>query len=330
MVFQQIVVSERQSMTEETKASIEKRIRRGRGFEPLHVRAGFTWLEKYHAATGAAERTEWLETLESIIHGILRPLGGIEEAVFDDRREGDTFFSFPAEWDTWVFDLAASVIVKNEDGELGRRLWQPILSFGLDRIHWVDAFLRAWFIRGLRVPGCEVNFFREWKAMIAYAWTQANWRQTVIKTHHSDEELFRHLMGFSSIGHGYLQDEKYRPFIARMKPEYEKWADWFFPHPEATSAFANFLTFPSSADHLRDGVRRLAETAAKFKEWHWRNFYHLDDALLKLLEHDWRTNSRAITRDTEIRKQFSTILKTMTDRQIPRALELQDQMRRAK
>lgn len=243
MVFQQIGVSERQPMTEEAKASIAKRIARGRGFESLHIRAGFSWLENFHAATGAAERTEWLETLENIIHGILRPLGGIEEAICDDRREGDTFFSFPGDWDTWVFDLAASVIAKTENGEIGRRLWQPILSFGLDRINWVDAFLRAWFIHGLQVPECEANFFREWKAMIAYAWTQENWRQTVIKIHHSDDELFRHLMGFSSSGHGYLRDEKYRSFIAGMKPEYEKWADAFFPHPEATAPLRISLPF---------------------------------------------------------------------------------------
>jgi hypothetical protein len=55
----------------------------------------------------------------------------------------------------------------------------------------------------------------------------------------------------------------------------------------------------------------------------------LEDALLKLLEHGWRANSRFIIKDAGIRKQFSTILKTMTDRQIPRALVLQDKMIRA-
>ena len=136
-------------------------------------------------------------------------------------------------------------------------------------------------------------------------------------------------MGFSSFGHGYCEDEKYRPYLASMKPEYAKWTDVFFPHPEATSSFANFLTFPSSVDYLRDGVRRLAEAATQFQEWHWGDFYHLDYALLKLLEHDWRENSRLISKDAGIRMQFSTILKTMTDRQIPRAMELQDKMIRA-
>jgi len=136
-------------------------------------------------------------------------------------------------------------------------------------------------------------------------------------------------MGFSSFGHGYFENERYRPYVASMKSEYDKWTDVFFPHPEATSAFATFLTFPSAVDYLRDGVRLLAEVSVQFQDWHWRDFYHLEYALLKLLEHDWRENSRLISKDSEIRRQFSTILKTMTDRQVPRAMELQDKMIRA-
>ena len=130
-------------------------------------------------------------------------------------------------------------------------------------------------------------------------------------------ELFHHLMGFSEFGRGYFKDKKYRPFVAGMKPEYDKWADTFFPHPEATGAFANFLTFPSSVDYLGDGMLRLAEASAKFKDWHWGDFYHLDDALLRLLQHVWSTNSALIRKNAGVRKRFSTILKTMTDRQIP-------------
>ncbi len=122
--------------------------------------------------------------------------------------------------------------------------------------------------------------------MIDYAWTRENLRQTPVRNHRSDGELFRHLMGFSSFGHGYFEDKKYRQYVASMKPEYDKWTENFFPHPEATSAFASFLTFPSSVDLLRDGVRRLAETSSMFEEWHWGDYYHLDYALLKLLEYD--------------------------------------------
>jgi len=73
----------------------------------------------------------------------------------------------------------------------------------------------------------------------------------------------------------------------------------------------------------------LAEASSQFQDWHWGDFYHLDSALLKLLEHDWRENSRVIKSDSGVRTDFSTILKMLTDRQIPQAMELQDKMVRA-
>lgn len=56
--------------------------------------------------------------------------------------------------------------------------------------------------------------------MIAFAWTKQNWRETEVRKHRSGVKLFRHLMGFSSFGHGYFQDEKYRASVATMKLEF--------------------------------------------------------------------------------------------------------------
>lgn len=327
MVRQQHEISHQEAQSSEVQAKIARRIKRCRGFQPLHIRAGFSWLERIEDAKDNVERGLIIATLENLLHGFLRPLGGIEEALFDDE-DHSTFFSVPGQWDTWIFDLVVSIIPRLKETESARRLWEPILSFGLDRVHWVDAFISRWFLRGGRVAGSEENFFREWKAMIAYAWTCENWRETTVRRRRSDDELFRNLMGLNGVGIVF-EDEKYRPYVNSMKPEYDKWLDAFLPGPDTTAAFARFLTSPSSIDFLRDGVRRLADVSREFEEWHWRDHYRLDSALLRLLEHDWSKNARLITKDADIRRQFSTILKSMTDRQIPRALELQDKMLRA-
>jgi len=329
MVRRQHKITYDEPLSEDVQASIAKRIKRWRGFEPMQLRAGLAWLARIEAAIDLKEQEEWITTLENLLLGVLRPLGGIDEALFDDKDD-NTFFSFPGQWDTWIFDLVAAVIPRAAQTHSVRLLWEPILSFGLDRVHWVDSFISTWFIHGLRVEGCESAFFREWKAMIAFAWTKQNWWQTEVRSHRSDDELFRHLMGFSRIGHGYFEDAKYRSHVASMKPEFDQWTEEFFPHPEATSAFARFLTYPSTADYLREGVKKLAELSNQFKDWHWRDFYHLEYSLLKLLEYDWRNNSRLILSDAEVRQQFSTLLKSMSDRQVAQALELQDKMLRTK
>ena len=329
MVRQQHEISYDERRSDEVEASIARRIKRGYGFEPIQLRAGFCWLERTEDVTDLSEQAEWITTLENLLLGVLRPLGGIDEALFDDDDD-NTFFAVPGQWSTWAFDLIAGVIPKFAQTCSVQRLWEPILSYGLERVHWVDSFISAWFIHGLRVEGCEGAFFREWKAMIAFAWTKQNWRKTEVRNHRSNDELFRHLMGFSNFGHGYFEDAKYRSHVASMKPEFDQWTEEFFPHPAATSAFARFLTYPCAADYLREGVQKLAEVSNQFKDWHWRNFYHLEYALLKLLEYDWQNNSRLILSDAEVRQQFSTILKSMSDRQVAQALELQDKMLRAK
>ena len=327
MVQKQHEISYDEPTSEEVQASIAKRIKRGRGFEPMELRAAFGWLGEAHKDQN--ELTASVECLENLLHGILRLLGGTEEALFDDNDD-NSFYDFPGDWDTWLFDLIVGIIPRILDRALAQRLWEPILSFGLERVHWVDSFISSFFIHGLRVEGCEEKFFLHWKAMIAFAWTKQNWRKTEVRNHRSNDELFRHLMGFSSFGHGYFEDEKYRTVVATMKPEFDKWTDEFFPHPEATAAYARFLTYPSAIDYLRDGVAKLAEVSSQFEEWHWGDYYHLEHALLKLLEYDWENNSAQIQSDQVIRQQFSTVLKTMSDRQVPRALELQDRMVRAK
>ena len=329
MVSKQHEITSGEPYPEESITFIEKRIQRGRGFETEHIQAGFSWLEKIELETDAKSRIKWVATIENILHGFLRPLGGIDEALLDNEGHG-SFFVSPTHGDTWIFDLIATVIPKLKQSENAPKLWEPILSFGLDRVNWVDSFISAWFVHGLKVPGREEMFFDEWKKMIDFAWSCENWRHSKVRSHHSDDELFRHLMGFSSFGYGYFEDVKFRPFIKGMKPEFDKWTDEYLPHPEASSYFAKFLTYPSAEDHLRDGIKTLAQAASDFKESHWQDYYYLERSLLDLLEYDWKENSRLIKNDARIRQDFTTILKTMLDRQIPRAMELQDRMSRSR
>ncbi len=328
MVCRQRKITYNELSSKQMPAAIAKGIKRGLGFEPMHIKAGFSWLERIDEETDPQLRARWIAIIENILNGFLRPLGGLKEALSDDR-ETNSFFAIPGQWVTWFFDIIASVIPKLEPNESARKLWEPILSFGLDRVHWVDSFISSWFIHGLKVQGREEVFFREWKEMIAFASSRENWRYPEVMSHRSDLKLFRHLMGFSRAGIGYIENEKYRPFVSEMKMEFKRWTDEFLPHPEATAYFAKVLSFPSAEDHLRDGMRRLAKATTDFEEWHWREFYHLDSALLDLLEYDWRTNSRLIKTDTSLRKNFSIILKTLSDRQIPRAMELQDMIARS-
>ena len=134
MVRRQHDFSDQEPIAEDVRESITSRIRRGRGFQPLRIRAGFSWLEQIDDDSSRSERAQFIDILENLTQGVLRPLGGISEALFDDDDD-NSFFTIPGDWDTWIFDLIARVVPTLEEAESASRLWKPILSFGLDRMH---------------------------------------------------------------------------------------------------------------------------------------------------------------------------------------------------
>jgi hypothetical protein len=195
-------------------------------------------------------------------------------------------------------------------------------------MHWVDSFLSGWFIAALRTELNLPSFARQWIAMLEFAWSKENWWKSKVRHHVRQVELQLHLLGFSH-GEFLLHDEKYLPIVTPMKPQFDRWIERLLPNPEATSRYAHFLALPSAANHLRDGVKRLSEATPKFNEGHWSDFYHLDRNLLRLLEHDWKANSAVIKNNEEVRLQFTTLLKTLSDRPVPGALELRDRIARS-
>lgn len=306
--------------TDQVFVGIQERIHRGWGFEPGLIQTVFGWIDQIDRENDPIERNSWIALIRNILDAFLRPLRGTAQAV-EDREH-----NFPCDRTIWLFDRIALVIPQLRPHENARNLWEPILSLGLDRFCWVDTFLSCWFIQGCSVEGGDVAFFREWETMISFAWDQQGWRDSEVQHHRSREELFRSLMGLDFTGEYYLADSKYRSFVSAMKPEYDRWADEFLDAMESAKCYARFLTSPSAVSHIRDGVRRLSERVKSYGDWCWREDRHLHTALLDLLEYDWRTNRAVIKRDTAVRKEFSTILKAMLDRQIPRAMELQDQI----
>lgn len=308
---------------------VRNRIERSIGFELEHLRAAFAWLSRLSEINDTAEQQKYAAILlENILLGVLRPLGGTEEAIRDSRDRDDdySFYCHPREIDNWLFNLLAASIPLLEQDDQREKLWKPIMKLGLDRFHWTESFLSSWFRHGLSAVGKEDNFFTEWQAMVQFAWDQPNWFTTQARNNESHSSLFLALMGYNRFGPYVLQEDRFTPYITKLKGQYVRWASHWLPDPEAVRGIAVLLAWPSFSGLRRTGLQLIAESVPEFRERHWRDHYHIDSALLNLLELNWRENKRALIQDSTARSHFTTILKALTDRQIPRALELQDQV----
>ncbi len=307
------------------------RIKRSLGFELEHLKAAFGWLSRFSDIEKPAAQQQCIAILENLLLGLLRPLGGLDEAVRDSRDDDDDgdddrFYCHPREIGNWLFNLLAACIPSLEKSDQRQKLWKPILSLGLDRFHWTESFLSSWFQHGLAVAGKEDNFFAEWQAMMNFAWENSNWLTTKARNNESHSSLFLGLMGYNRFGPYILQEERFTPYITKLEDQYVRWASRWLPDPEVVQGFAVLLAWRSFSGLRRKGFQLIAESVPEFHERHWRDHYHIDSALLNLLELDWRENNRALIQDSTARGHFTTILKALTDRQIPRALELQDQV----
>ncbi len=303
-----------------------ERIKRSCGFELEHLKAAFGWLSRFSDVKEPAEQQQYIAILENLLLGLLRPLGGTDEAIRNSRDSDDRFYCHPREIGNWLFNLLAACIPSIERRDQREKLWKPILIFGLDRFNWSESFLSSWFQHGLAVVGKEDDFFDEWRSMMNFAWDQPNWFTTKARNNESHSSLFLGLMGYNRFGPYVLQEDRFRPYITNLEDQYARWATHWLPDPEVVQGFAVLLAWPSFSGLRRKGLQLIAESVPEFRESHWRDHYHIGSALLNLLELDWQQNKRTLMQDSTARRHFTTILKALTDQQIPRALELQDQV----
>ena len=125
-----------------------------------------------------------------------------------------------------------------------------------------------------------------------------------------------------------IKGEEYRRAVTSVIPLYREWASRWLSYDDTAQSFAHFLRQPSAADMLPEGLNWLFGLAQKYSDSHWNKHPKDADAFVSLVEHWWRVRrDKAVPADETVAAMG--LLKLLSDRQHPRALELQDWMARA-
>lgn len=286
------------------------------GLDTRVVTAALSWLTLRSAST-PAERADIILWLVKVLHLVLSTIPIVED------RETQELKGLPSDFDSWVFELLADAIPQLDPSEKPELLWQPILDLGAHPHEWVERFYWSWFTRGPQAKPNLNNFFRQWRAMIQFAFDNEKWDRKASWHYQLDSMIFE-LLGFDGRWSMWKSTEDIVPHIDAMVDLYERAAAKWFDMPKVLGGFVRFAeSLPGSSLALKS-IPWVAAAIKDYDSYDWR--HGIEEAVIDFLDTCWQCHAKRITGDTSIRADFFSILTALTARGSHAAIALRDRV----
>jgi hypothetical protein len=227
---------------------------------------------------------------------------------------------FPQDYDNWVFENLSIVITQMEKGENSERFWLPILDLGPNADHWIERFLYYWFLKAKSIASLS-QFTMHWRLMIEFCLSSEKWVNPNVPLAYHQSSLWLRLIGISSVvGDFWVEDDQ--DTIKAMESCFVEIAPRVLRNRDNSRKLVSWLTKSSSKPiHLKMLIP-LGEAAAKASDYWWddRRLITTISSYLNIL---WNESSKEIMTDKILKKNFETLLHSVSTRNEPQALELQ-------
>jgi hypothetical protein len=204
------------------------------------LRQGFGFLGEMTAVAAGAERTELLARCRELLQFVFSMIPEVPKEDVDVDVEG-----MLNEFDYWVFNLTANVMLSGISLAEARELWQPILELPVAAHDWVRAFFEAWFRVGL--AGDTKNFEAIWSGMVEHMLDSQTWSPEWKYGWYHVHDVVAELMGIRSARTS-LGQAKYVPLVAAAAPFYERWAERWIKEGDLATSFEYFLSVRSDPE----------------------------------------------------------------------------------
>src|SRR5205823_330142 len=155
-------------------------------------RHAFGWLLPLSEASSPGERSGWVDLLRQSLGVTLR-----RAAAKEERRDSS---HLPNDFDRWVLDRVARLILQLRPDESPESFWKPILDLGPGSHHWVEDFLSSWFSEGLPLANSPADFTSIWRAMIEHALASPHWEKASGRSAYELNGMWTELLGLGSVG----------------------------------------------------------------------------------------------------------------------------------
>lgn len=206
-----------------------------------------------------------------------------------------------------------------------REVWEQVLVLGPRAHQIMDAFLTQWFL-SIKEPTDVVDFAKRWRPMVEYVLSNEQWAAEG-KWYYA-QQLERKVLGFGATD-SIARAPKHAALIGGMRDLYKAWAETRLPSDQDNMAgFCFFLS--SHAGHVlrMEGLEWIAAVMRldpDVGKWYRES---TSNAFMGLLEAAVLEDADELTKNPTARQALVDLTAHAVARQLPRALALQERVRK--
>jgi hypothetical protein len=310
-------ISEHTQILQDRRNDRSKRYRKAPNINLELIQAIYSWLPTLEQARDKEERAEWIIIWQRILGCSLDMLG--EEVEGEVKIDGT-----PYEWDYWVLEKIAHLVLQLHPTEQPENFWEPLLTLSGPGHYWVEKFLRTLFIYGLYEPQLTEAFINQWRAMIDFAFSSSKWQFGNAWRDYELSWVWCNLLGMFANDQSLWKDD-HEQSVYKMRDYYMRWASHCLELPHCVVRFADFLRRPAAECLLFEGLIWLEKVISHAQDRFWDE-HNMQDSLAALLDYSWSTKSENLKGQPDAFVAFRKILKKLADLQNVIALEIQQHM----
>jgi hypothetical protein len=204
-------------------------------------------------------------------------------------------------------------------------IWDQVFAIGPRGYHAIEVFLTEWFTL-IEEPTDVIEFSKRWRPMIEYTLNNKQWA-TEGKWLYA-QRLERQVLGFGASGF-ITRAPSHAALIGGMRDLYRSWAETRLPSDQDNMAgFCGFLSSDAGHALRMDGLQWIAAVMRADPEtgkWYRDS---TSNAFMGLLEAAVLEDADELTKNSAARQALVDLTAHAVARQLPRALALQERVRR--
>jgi hypothetical protein len=204
-------------------------------------------------------------------------------------------------------------------------VWEQVLTLGPRAHYMIDAFLTQWFVL-IKEPTDVADFAKRWRPMIEYVLSNEQWAAEG-KWYYA-QQLERKVLGFGSTD-SIVRAPNHAALVGGMRDLYKAWAETRLPSDQDNMAgFCFFLSSDAGRVLRMEGLEWIAAVMRSDPEtgkWYRDS---TSNAFVGLLEGAVLEDAGELTKNPSARQALIDLTAHAVARQLPRALALQERVRR--